>query len=214
MILVGVAGAAGSSVAIPAHQKGDLILLLARRASASLPTKPSAGSGVPAWVTMQSGAAGTISSYLCFFNAIDGNTLTGTWTNADYICVVVLRARPGHVATVWGSGGTGQSTFSYFAPTSTSQFLYYAALTTLKDGYMYGVRIGTRGSANIAVGTAPVGWTNRLTLPNPTAFLAVFTRDDLSAADIPQESFDCVDQAYYKSYTIQIHESKGNIRVT
>ena len=60
MIVQGQASAVGTSVAIPAHQAGDLILVFARRASNSSATIPSPGGTVPTWITAQSLGANTL----------------------------------------------------------------------------------------------------------------------------------------------------------
>ena len=214
MIVVGDAIAAGTSVTIPPHQVGDIIILSARRASASLPTKPTASGSVPNWVVMQQGGNTSVSMYMCYFVATRPDHTGGVWTNADYVSVIVLRGESLRVAHFpAGVQGAGYG-MQYYAPASSSQYLTYAGIT-LPPKYerLFGVRIGTRSTANIAVGTAPAGWTRRHLAPDPTALIALHTRADIVANEV-DAAIDCAAAAYYRAFTILVHESRGNIRVT
>ncbi|OHT47971.1 hypothetical protein [Mycobacteroides chelonae] len=87
------AAAASSSVAIPAHSIGDLIVIFAFNPYATTaPTKPSAGGTVPNWVYIDN--ANSASGSGCttaYFKATATNTTTGTWSNASHIQAVVVR---------------------------------------------------------------------------------------------------------------------------
>lgn len=89
--------AIGTSVAIPAHNAGDLILIWAWRATGSTPpTKPTAVGTVPAWIDITNNTGVTSSSgedasaRTAYFIATSNNHTTGTWTNAEHIIAVVL----------------------------------------------------------------------------------------------------------------------------
>lgn len=99
-----------SSIAIPAHQIGDTIIVWAfRQSNTALPSKPAAGGTVPAWVDIDANTgANSCSMRTAYFKATATNTTTGTWTNASMIGVSVLRG--GAAAAIGGhaeSGGVG-----------------------------------------------------------------------------------------------------------
>ncbi len=101
---VGAQGAAATTVTIPAHQVGDLILIFAYRdGSNAVPTAPTAGGTVPTWTQIGSSGGNTNSSRFHYATATATNTTSGTWTNAtELICLVYRGATVG--ASVGGSG--------------------------------------------------------------------------------------------------------------
>ena len=101
---VGAQGAAATTVTIPAHQVGDLILIFAYRdGSNTVPTAPTAGGTVPTWTQIGSSGGNTNSSRFHHATATATNTTSGTWTNAtELICLVYRGATVG--ASVGGSG--------------------------------------------------------------------------------------------------------------
>lgn len=93
--IVGYAVSATTSIAIPAHQIGDLIVLAAVSSSTS-PVKPAAGGTVPAWAEDLRRVAGqfdSIQHVVAHFVATATNHTSGTWTNAQKMGVVVLRGQ-------------------------------------------------------------------------------------------------------------------------
>ncbi|WP_264077848.1 hypothetical protein [Mycolicibacterium houstonense] len=84
---------ASTSIAIPAHQVGDIIILVAAQTGVSAaPTKPAAGGTVPAWVTIdQTSAAGGMHTVSHVATAT--NTTSGSWTGADAMAAIVLRGQ-------------------------------------------------------------------------------------------------------------------------
>src|SRR4051812_22334553 len=92
--IVGQASAAATSVAFPAHQAGDMLLVFAR-GTAAAPSVPAAGGTVPAWTTLQTGLANAIGLTVASFVATGTTTTTGAWTNATHVCVLVLRPGSG-----------------------------------------------------------------------------------------------------------------------
>lgn len=79
--------AATTTVGIPTHQVGDLIIIYAANSAASTkPTVPGTFTSIATANT--SGAFGTAAGYRI---ATASNTTSGTWTNADRIGVVVYR---------------------------------------------------------------------------------------------------------------------------
>lgn len=145
---VGAQGNAGTTVTIPAHQVGDLILIFAYRdGSNTVPTAPTAGGTVPTWTQIGSSGANTNSSRLHFATATATNTTSGTWTNATELICLVYRG-----ATVGASAGTsGSATTSIAYPALTLQ-------RTNNTSWVVGVA-GHRSATNVDL--APTGMTNR-----------------------------------------------------
>jgi len=77
---------AGNTVAIPSHQPGDLIVLVARSSTAAGPTVPAASGNVPPWTVVPgtvanasgAGAGLTVATY----TATSNNHTSGTWNGA------------------------------------------------------------------------------------------------------------------------------------
>lgn len=173
----GSASAAATSVAIPTHAVGDLIVIFAYRdGSATAPSKPAAGGTVPAWNDINSGAgANTNASRSAYFVATATNHTTGTWTNATGIAAIVLR---GQAATPIGasdlSGGTANGTGT--TPTITPQ----VANGTSFQLHCYGHRTVTAWDA------APAGFTRRTTV---NAELAINTKDNTTTGTGGTQTF-------------------------
>lgn len=145
---VGAQGAAATTVTIPAHQVGDLILIFAYRdGSNTVPTAPTAGGTVPTWTQIGSSGGNTNSSRFHYAVATATNTTSGTWTSAtELICLVYRGASIGASA-----GGSGNATTSIAYPALTLQ-------RTDNTSWVVGVA-GHRSATNVEV--APTGMTNR-----------------------------------------------------
>lgn len=115
---IGAQGAATTTVTIPAHQVGDLILIFAYRdGSNTVPTAPTAGGTVPTWTQIGSSGGNTNSSRIHYAIATATTTTSGTWTNATELICHVYRG-----ATVGASiGGSGSATTTVNYPALTLQ---------------------------------------------------------------------------------------------
>jgi len=113
---IGAQGAAATTVTIPTHQIGDLILIFAYRdGSNTAPTTPAAGGTVPTWNLIGSSGGNTNSSNFRWATATATTTTSGTWTNAtELICLVYRKASIG--LSVGGSGAA-TTTINYPART-------------------------------------------------------------------------------------------------
>lgn len=145
---VGARGAAATTVTIPAHQIGDLILIFAYRdGSNTVPTVPTAGGTVPTWIQIGSSGGNTNSSRFHYATATATTTTSGTWTNAtELICLVYRNATRGASA-----GGSGAATTTVNYPALTLQ-------RTDNSSWVVGVA-GHRTATNVDL--APTGMTNR-----------------------------------------------------
>lgn len=86
-------GNASSSVTIPTHQVGDLIVLFAYNPfSTSAPTKPSADGTVPDYTYIDNANSGSGSGCTtAYFKATATNTTSGSWGSASHMIAVVVR---------------------------------------------------------------------------------------------------------------------------
>jgi hypothetical protein len=114
----GVAGAEATSLTIPAHQVGDLIILAVYRIGSTVaPTKPSERWRLRAGPT----GANSMSRTLAFKWAESTSEVTGTWTNATILQCGVYRSSsglvvPGQLASVINASSSSLAfgALSYF----------------------------------------------------------------------------------------------------
>ena len=197
MIVVGSASAAAGSVAIPAHQPGDLILVFTK-AGTTISAIPAAGGTVPTWTSLQAATANALGLRSAYAFATATTTTTGTWTNATHIIVLVLRPDSGKALGI-GASSTGN------ANNQTS--ITYPALTLqAADGTSFGVRAGVRVSAASGQAVAPTNWTNQRQEPTgSTGLLFVHTRAALAANPTADQVTGLSSQAY-RAHTIEVRE--------
>jgi hypothetical protein len=81
---VGGGSASATTVAIPAHQAGDLILIFAGHSNTTLPSLPAGYTNVG-----NTNSAG--SCRIGYKIATTGSETSGTWTNAQWLAVAVFR---------------------------------------------------------------------------------------------------------------------------
>ena len=200
MIVVGQASAAATSVAIPAHQPGDLILVFTRRASNTTVTKPTASGSVPPWADIQAGAgANTLALRGAGYVAHRSDHTTGVWGSAAHIIVLVLRPDAGKILSLGPSAvGSGNNT----------QTIIYPALTLADaDGSSWVVRCGTRTVAVTAVGTAPTNYTQQAVQPaGASALMSVHTRAGVTANPTADTVSTTGTNAAYRAITAEIRE--------
>lgn len=170
--IIGNANAQTTSVAIPTHAIGDLILVSAGRAAATGLSKPAASGTVPAWVTIDAPAGtNTRQGITAYFVATATNHTTGTWTGAGSIAVMVLR---GQGSTPIGGHGlsTNASSTSSTAPAITlAQSDGSSRIVTFHHSY--------NGPPYFS--TAPTGWTRQTA--SPAGSLAIANSKDVTTSD-------------------------------
>lgn len=139
-----------TSVTLPAHAVGDIIVLFVYNTASTTPTKPSASGTVPAWVDIDANAGtGSSATREVYFVASATNHTSGTWTNTNGLCAVVLRgqnASPigGHAEAVSSGGaGTIDAPAVTMANTSGSSVLLHFHMS----------------GGNVGMSTAPSGYT-------------------------------------------------------
>lgn len=207
--IVGSASAAATSVALPAHQLGDLIIVSARRASNTAPATPAASAVIPAWRPIQTAGANTLALKTVYAVASGSNHQSGVFTNASHICAIVLRPTTGNVLTyVNSSTGNAVSTLD----------ITYPALTFAKtDGTSFGVRIGTRGVASSALSGTPWElWSNTLVQPAGAGALMTVHTLGYVGGNAPTDTASSTvstpgTAAPYRAHTIEISEQPPSV---
>lgn len=145
---VGAQGSATTTVTIPTHQVGDLILIFAFRDGSNIaPSTPIAGGTVPTWNLIGTSGANSASSNFRWAVATATNTTSGIWATATELICLVYRG-----ASVGASAGAGAS----------SSTITYPALTLQRtDGSSWVVGVAGHRTAT-DVEQAPTGMTNRI----------------------------------------------------
>jgi hypothetical protein len=91
--VVGTAVVAGTSITIPTHQSGDLIVMFAHASTnGAQPSAPSAGGNVPTWNLLSTSGSTSWSNHRTAYAFGTGSTTSGTWAGStDMLMVIVLR---------------------------------------------------------------------------------------------------------------------------
>jgi hypothetical protein len=201
MNVVGSASGVGTSIALPAHQPGDLIVLSARRASNTAIGVPAAGGTVPVWTTAQGGAgANTLALTTVAATATASNHTSGSFNGAAHICVLVLRPDSGKALSL-GASAVGNA--------NNVQNIVYPALTLQDaDGLSWGIRTGTRAVAVTAVGNAPTNWTNQQIQPaGAGALMSMHLRQALVANPVADTVATAGTNSAMRAHTVEILET-------
>ena len=82
---VSAGSAKATSMTLPTHAAGDLIVMIAGKSTSGLPTIPAG------WTTIQSSSSSTISFVIAYKIAASSSESSGTWTNAGSIGATVYR---------------------------------------------------------------------------------------------------------------------------
>lgn len=169
------AGAVATSVTLPTHAIGDIIIVGAwNGVSTTTPAPPAAGGTVPAWVDIDAnaGSVGTAMRTV-YFVATATNHTTGTWTNTTEIGAIVIRGQ--NVATPFGghaeSGGTAAS--------STAP----AVTMTQTDGTSMLLHWHGHQSVGGAWPAAPAGYTRQITVNQGVANGLVLNTKNVTTSD-------------------------------
>jgi hypothetical protein len=140
----------GSTLTMPTHQSGDLILLMAARRSNTLPSEET-GENWTAITTAQTGS--TMSARFAYKVAASGSENVGTWTNAEMVIVAVYRGQ--HASDPLG--GSLAST-----ATASNQMSYGGITMDVTDGTSWVMAFGIHRTATTTGGQAPpTGMSNR-----------------------------------------------------
>ena len=146
--LSGSASAQATTITIPGHQAGNVIVIFAGRNNTTPPTTPSG------WVQLASSGSSNGSSVAAWKIAKTSTETSGTWSNASVLHCLVLAADTGPLFL--SAGLSGQA--------STSATITYPALANYRTGVVdnwYLAHAFQLNSAN-SLETAPSGMANAL----------------------------------------------------
>lgn len=153
--IVGTASVAGTSITIPAHQSGDIIVLFAHASTnGSVPSAPAAGGTVPTWTSLGTSGTTNYSNHRLSWCTGTGSTTSGTWAGGtDGLIVAVLRG----AASIGGkASGAVIASATNVAPAVTLSVSDGTSALLHFFGYGDGVNlVGT-------VSTSPTGYTRQL----------------------------------------------------
>jgi hypothetical protein len=181
LTLKGTAASVTTSVSIPAHSAGDLIIVGALRTSqTSLPGIPTAGGQIPAWQSITSNTGGSIIAYAV---ATSSNHATGAWSSASRMFVLVISDQAD--IPFGGTASTGPVNMAGVPGAKT--FTAPAVTMTKTDGsshlfHFFWVANGGGNQFNVAA--LPAGYTQlRITDTLPSASSSWLVQKDSSTSD-------------------------------
>ena len=194
--LLGFGSAYATSVTIPAHRAGDVILIYARAGGNNVgTTAPAAGGTVPTWTQIvQGGASGYGVSRLYSCVATTGSHTSGTFTNASGMTVAVVRRASG----IGASAGLQQVNASpWFAPAVT--------LTKSNNTSVVLQFFGWGDLVNTAPATfsaGPQGYTQRFMSRTATVALGLITKNTTDCA--PAANITAPANIYASHITVEV----------
>lgn len=143
---IGEATAAATSVSLPAHQAGDLILIFAvRDNSATSPTLPSG------YTSIAANGSNSVAIRGGYKIAASSSETSGTWSGATSVHAHVLRGVDNTTPTGGSSTGTAAST----------SVAYNTFTMTNGGGTSWVAAVGANLDVTNAIESAPTGMTNR-----------------------------------------------------
>lgn len=154
-----------TTVTVPTHQAGDLILIFAfNRGSLTIPTLPS---GYTNKTTITSGSAANAAVRVGYKIATSSSETSGTWTSADQLVCHVYRG----VDQTTPLGTLGSSTYA----TQLNLTVVYPTITlSVTNGTSWVAAFGGSNATDSAIDTAPAGMVQRATATGALSEVAGF----------------------------------------
>ena len=150
---VGTAFNQSTSVTLPTHQAGDLIVVFAfRSTNNTIPTSPAG------WLYCKfQNAAGTAAgSMVAWKVATSSGEVSGTWTDAEYLAAVVYRDDANYLVL----GGAARSTFTSSSSVVYPGMPYVSDVPQRSNTSWVGAFVGVKSATSDAHSLAPTGMTN------------------------------------------------------
>lgn len=176
---VGSASAEATSLTLPAHQRGDLLVMFAwNGASLTAPTVPSGWHIAYSFTNATGANRGGVVAYK---NAASASEASGTWTNAQLLGCVVYRDDTNYLTV---GGVNGQVNFN----STTIQHVILqvntqsASLTKLRAASSYILRMAACTSNSSDIETPPSLYTNRVAIAGASANELVIHESNTSLA--------------------------------
>lgn len=169
-----------TSITLPTHAVGDLILIFAYNGTGTMPARPAAGGTVPTWLDIDVGTSLNNNALrVCMAIATANNHTSGTWTNGSQFGVIVLRSA--YAASPVGGHGVASTATDPSAPAvtmrtndGTDQIIHFMGVRTAVTwptvaGYTKRVDINPGLGTGLAIYTKNVTTTDGvLTFTTPT----------------------------------------------
>lgn len=127
------ASASASTVTMPTHASGDLLLMWAYRPLSTTPASLPAG-----WTNVINGGSNTSSGRVGYKIAASSGETSGTWTNAQMLIVMVYRNASGVGASARTSGNSSTHNvpgLTLNVTTGTSRVVTFASTSTTGGAY-------------------------------------------------------------------------------
>ena len=191
----------GTSVTIPPHAVGDLIVMFAyQNGIAAAPTPPAASGTVPSWALIQGGGGNSNGSGVWSFTATATNHTSGTWTSCTGLIAVVIQGA--HPTTPVGGFAQVTANASGFssAPAITQRVTSGSSCLLYFHGHRSNVT---------AFGAAPTGFTRQAAAVGSSG-ICLNTKDDTTTDGAATQTDD--GNGGYVGQTVEIQANTGAVR--
>lgn len=191
------AATAATSITLPTHAVGDIIVIAAYdAASVTPPTKPAAAGTVPAWSDIDANTgANTNAMRTVQFVATATNHTSGTWTmagGAPFMAAIVIRGQS--VSPIGGHGEAGSSGTTSIAPSVTMTNTGGSSMLLHFHGH---IQSGTWPAA-------PAGYTRQAAVVSGINGLCLNTKDSTTSDGSIAQSTASSTNNGYRGATIEI----------
>jgi hypothetical protein len=186
--LIDSAYVSGTSITIPTHQAGDVLIIWSTRANSTPPTIP------VEWTPIHSSGASSTSIAMGYFVAVDDATVSGTWTNAAHMVCVVYRgvASIGTIGSASGlitASSTEDANFATIALSETNGTSWVLGAIVARD-LITGLNNTPGGMTHIKGATSFKFISGKDTRAGVTSFAA--TTQSLTNTDVTDRAYRTV----------------------
>lgn len=189
----------GTSVTIPAHDVGDVIVVFAySNVISGAPTAPAASGTVPSWSLIQGGGGNTNGSGVWHFTATANNHTSGTFTNCTGLIAVVIEGV--HPTTPIGGVSQTNANAAFSATAAITQSVTTGTSCLL---YFHGHRQVTAWSA------PPTGFTRQAAVAT-SGGVCLNTKDDTTTDGAVAQVVDT--SAGYRGQIVEIQANTATTR--
>lgn len=210
--LTGSASAASTSVTLPAHNVGDLIVLYVwRNNTTTAATIPTAGGTVPTWTNLGSNPSGTNNAgyyLLVWAIATATNHTTGTFTNATSMAALVFSGADQTnpiVGRADNSNAAASTQYDVYYPYFESDSTTGAPTSSWPQRDLSGaskIVSFTGGPSTTTFGTTPSGWTRVLT--DTTSKICINSLNSSTTSTSTAQSSTGNTSSAYNSLSIEV----------
>jgi hypothetical protein len=203
--VVGTAVVAGTSITIPTHESGDLIVMFAHASTnGQQPAAPSAGGNVPTWNLLTTSGSTSWSNHRTAYAFGTGSTTSGTWTGStDMLIVAVLRGVDATTPIGGRASGSVGIGAACTAPTVT---------LTRNDGTSLLMHFHSWGDGVNGVGTisaVPSGYTRQVGTVASTRLTGVINTKNVSTT-APAIAQSISGGPFNSGATVEVLEATGS----